>query len=515
MAAGRSGVGAQVGLWAVAAAWMTWNARLTWDSVVDDAWISARYGAQVAAGHGMVFNQDGPPVEGVTNLLWTVWLAIGRLLNADMLDWMLRSGWLFALTTLALTIPVTSALSGRRDATSALPALMLSLFPHFAVVATNGLETTQWMTGVLGVIAAWLTLDGRARWGLGAAGALLVWVRPEAAAVLCVLLAFDAWNLRRSPVGVIPFAAPVALSQLTLFAWRWSTYGVLLPNTWYAKTSFPITETFRVNADYFGPETRVLVAFLATFAVAAALKVRDNKAAGVAAVALALALIPLNVSEWMPGLRLFQPSFALTLCFVGALIGRLDTQRAGFASAGAVLAMTLLAWESGDRARNYDNRHTVARHNGASTAAWHVGHDLPKGEWLATRDAGVFAYFVGVDVNVAELHNRALTQPHPDGKDALIQSYTPRNPAIFVSTFRTEEQKAFEYSNDERIWQGMNEPYTYLGRVNQHYRRQYDVYVRADLGVPPLASDLVVSTAGTKPGEGGGPPPSPAPPAGQ
>jgi hypothetical protein len=124
--------------------------------------------------------------------------------------------------------------------------------------------------------------------------------------------------------------------------------------------------------------------------------------------------------------------------------------------------------------------------------------DAQSGEVLALANYPSYSPERRVNLSGAQLHNRALTQPHPDGKDALIQSYTPRNPAIFVSTFRTDEQKAFEYSNDERIWQGMNEPYAYLGRVNQHYRRRYDVYVRADLNAPPLASELVVSTAGTK-----------------
>jgi hypothetical protein len=516
-AAGRT-TGVRVGLWLIAAAFFTWTASSTWDSVVDDAYITARYAAQLAAGNGVVFNAGEPPVEGVTNLAWTFWLAIGERLHLDMLDWMIRSGWLHALACLALMIPVTDALSRpaapaagppAAPATSALPAILLALFPHFGVVATNGLETTQWVASVLLTVWAWLELEGRRRWLAGAAAAAMIWVRPEAMAVAGVLTAFDALRRRHDRPALLAFAAPWIVSLLALLAWRYSTYGLLLPNTWYAKTSFPITETFTVNAAYFTPEVWVTGSLLLTFLAAAAWMVRDLRMAGVAAVIALLIYVPLNVYEWMPGLRLFQPSIALTLCLVGAAVNRLPRARVGPASAALIVAMTALAWESGERARAYDSRHTVERRNGAATAAYHVGKAMKPGAWVATRDAGVFAYFVGTHVNVAELHHRALTQPHPDGRDAIVTAYTPRNPEIFVATVRTPEQPAFEYGNDRKVWERMSEPYTYLGRVNQHYRRHYDVYVRADAGVDPLPDGVVVSTAGPQPGSAGAPPAAP------
>ena len=53
---------------------------------------------------------------------------------------------------------------------------------------------------------------------------------------------------------------------------------------------------------------------------------------------------------------------------------------------------------------------------------------------------------------------------------------------------RREDAVDFVYGNDRTIFDRTTMPYVYLGRVHQHYHRYYDVYARADLGVPPGAT---------------------------
>src|ERR671923_2324208 len=61
-------------------AWFIWRASfrvggwLTF-ALWDDAMISMRYGRNLAAGDGLVWNAGGERVEGITNPLWTVWMA--------------------------------------------------------------------------------------------------------------------------------------------------------------------------------------------------------------------------------------------------------------------------------------------------------------------------------------------------------------------------------------------------------------------------------------------------------
>src|ERR1043165_1516945 len=53
----------------------------TYFSLFDDAMISMRYGRNLAEGHGLVWNPGQPPVEGYSNLLWTLWMALLHLAN--------------------------------------------------------------------------------------------------------------------------------------------------------------------------------------------------------------------------------------------------------------------------------------------------------------------------------------------------------------------------------------------------------------------------------------------------
>ena len=50
--------------------------QFRWDFIVDDAYISFRYAKNFAEGQGLVYNPGEAPVEGYTNLLWTLLLSL-------------------------------------------------------------------------------------------------------------------------------------------------------------------------------------------------------------------------------------------------------------------------------------------------------------------------------------------------------------------------------------------------------------------------------------------------------
>src|SRR4051812_9442686 len=45
-------------------------------TLFDDAMISMRYARNLAEGRGLVWNPGEQPVEGYTNFLWTLWMAV-------------------------------------------------------------------------------------------------------------------------------------------------------------------------------------------------------------------------------------------------------------------------------------------------------------------------------------------------------------------------------------------------------------------------------------------------------
>ena len=68
----------------------------------DDAFISFRVARNMSGGHGVVFNEDGPPSEAASNFLFTAMLAAGHAVGLPLLQLALTLNILFALLTLFL-----------------------------------------------------------------------------------------------------------------------------------------------------------------------------------------------------------------------------------------------------------------------------------------------------------------------------------------------------------------------------------------------------------------------------
>ncbi len=476
----------------------TWQASLTWESVVDDAYISARYAEHLASGYGLVYNAGEPPVEGITNLLWTVLLAIGRLPGIEMHTLLTVLGFLFGVAAVLVAMPLTRQLSGERHLGTLVPTFMVASSPHLAVAATNGLESSMMVAMVGWTVWAHLALEGSRRWITAALAAALILTRPEGIAVAGLLCLHDLWQHRAHWRAALPLVAATAITFTGLTLFRLGYYGDWLPNTFAAKSSFPIYNTFRVNADYLKPETWLLIATGAAGVLGVALKPWNTRRAATFAVWAVLAFAPFTVNLWMPGLRLFLPAMLLAACLVGA---SLAATRPNLRAFGAVVLLGACAWftfSNSDRVRHYDWRHSVKTANGTERACKLLAEQAPPGSWLATRDAGVLAYYVGTGVKIAELHQRSLTQPHPGGNNSDVESYTPVNPEFFVATQRRDHSTELIYNNDRKIFGRFTEPYRYIGRVHQHYHRYYDFYVRTDVPLTGFPSDVVENFNGPK-----------------
>jgi arabinofuranosyltransferase len=516
---------ALLGGWVLSSLVLLARCTRSWDTVVDDAFISARYAEHLAAGHGLVYNAGKPPVEGYTNLLWTVSLAGLRALDTPVHEAMIGMAFGWGVLGLLGVVLVTDALlDGPPPWLAVLPAVWLALTPHYAVVATNGLETTQFLAWTLLAAAALWRSEGPGRWGAAMLLAGLSAVRPEGVAVAAGLSLFDTLA-RRDALGRVGTWAPWAGTLLGVAAvtgWRLWTYGAWVPNTAAAKAEGTWLGTVEHNLGYLGGDPSFWIGMLVLAGGGAAASRWSWRKGALLAIAAGLVLVASRVELWMPGGRLLVLPVALLLpVAVAPLEGLRTGPRRGLRTGLAVLMAVFVMWCAVGRPDDWqhrrDARHSVVSHNPARGAGEHLARHLPPGSRLATRDAGLLAWSVGTDVRVDELHPRALTLPHPDGADVDWRTAFPDAPAAVALTVNAARRRPFYYPTERRLWRHWSPTeYRYLGRVEQHFRRYYDIYVRADLAVPPLDPGLVTNTKGRIPrttvhvAEGVSPRPAPA-----
>jgi arabinofuranosyltransferase len=215
--------------------------------VSEDAYISFRYARNLIEGQGLVFN-TGERVEGYTNFLWTLLLAIGLVasLSPDLIS--VSLGLICSAGTL---ICVFLLYRNLYDKPILFPAGLIGFGLNYTWVsfATSGLETSLvclLASGTFLQISNWLRLPPgpeRSPRPLVFGGILLalaMLTRPDTvliypAVVLVILVQRPGWRQMLTPVFALTI--PILTIYLPYFFWRVSYYGFLFPNTYYAKAA--------------------------------------------------------------------------------------------------------------------------------------------------------------------------------------------------------------------------------------------------------------------------------------
>jgi hypothetical protein len=303
-------------------------------SLFDDAMISMRYGRTLAEGHGLVWNVGEPAVEGYTNFLWTIWMALLHLLPLpDRLMPLTVS--LSGAVLLALCVALTARLvrrldPGGRDAGPFIGALAVALCYPLLFWTLRGME--------VGLLAALILLGVELAFGivasehggsamLAAVLVLLTLTRPDGIVPALAIGAWTIWQLpsERRASGVAVCAAPlIALAAHTLF--RWQYYGSPLPNTYYLKmTGVPVTVRVGRGLSTLRLGTRFAVGPLV---IAAAGRRLWRQPQGALVLGLPILLIVYSVYvggdawEWMPITnRYVTPGLPLLIAAAAAAIG--------------------------------------------------------------------------------------------------------------------------------------------------------------------------------------------------
>lgn len=218
------------------------------DHTVDDAFISFRYAKNLVEGHGLVFN-PGERVEGYTNFLWVILSAFSLWLSLDPAVIMKLIGLVAAAGMIAAVVRFSPKPDRFRPLVYAAPVL-LAASPSFAVWASGGLETPLFACLITWGLLLAAKGIGKGEWPPTSAVLLgfAAWARPEGVLIagLVFLVAVviglkKRIQARKAAIWLLAFAAV----YLPYFIWRFSYYGALFPNTFYAKVDLGGSQLLR------------------------------------------------------------------------------------------------------------------------------------------------------------------------------------------------------------------------------------------------------------------------------
>jgi len=221
------------------------------DFTQDDAYITFRYAANFLNGHGLVYNV-GERVEGFTNFFWTILMILGGRIGFGYVLFSQVLGTLFGVATIALTFFFARELFRdlsvrKRDFLAGLSCLALGTVYSFAYWTVAGLETAAFAFMVLASLFLYIR-----RSPLAAASLVLATLlRPEGGLVFVFLILYEIISRRSLTSFARMLFILYALFLLPLAGFKILYYKSLLPNPFYAKTSFNLQQLLN-GLDYAG-----------------------------------------------------------------------------------------------------------------------------------------------------------------------------------------------------------------------------------------------------------------------
>ena len=315
----------------------------------DDMMISLRYARNLVAGDGLVWN-PGERVEGITNFLWALLLAVPQLALGPQraaLGAIVMNGALL-VAALALAFALVRRLGGSPIA-AALAVFALATHQGTLHWAAGGSEAI--LLAVLLLAQAWCACgEGVAsprEAVLGAlCGGLALLTRPDALPAAGVLMVALARRCDGRGPALRAAAWFVALPLLQI-VFRLAYYHELLPNTYWLKMTGWRTRPL-AGLDYV---VRLLSqhALHLAFAIAALLAARRRATAfALAALLLFLAYVAWAGGDELPKQRFLVPVapllFALSMVGAEQLARRLGGAAGASADAGEAAAPVWLPW---------------------------------------------------------------------------------------------------------------------------------------------------------------------------
>lgn len=224
----------------IAACFIVWQQSLSLvgDFQIDDAYITFAFSKNLASGNGPIYGYD-MKVEGYSNFLWMVLVALGMLFQFDALSTARFLSHVALVGLLFATYRGAKCISNKLSA--ALAVLALASCTDLVRAAQSGLETVAFATFVAASVSAYLSETPSARrWSTGWA-ALAGLTRIDGFVFVALLAGLEALRsiaatrslTKRYFIWVAWGAGPL----IAYWGWRFAYYGLPLPLPYYAKAS--------------------------------------------------------------------------------------------------------------------------------------------------------------------------------------------------------------------------------------------------------------------------------------
>ncbi|MEX1255199.1 MAG: hypothetical protein WEE64_12745 [Dehalococcoidia bacterium] len=382
----------------------------------DDSYISLRYARHLADGLGPNWNSEGR-VEGYTNFLWMATLAGVAKLGGDLVDSARAFGFLSLLATI-VAVYLIWQLWADDDPESGVASPVVLAAALIGIALTDGvvfwgfsgMETPLFMALITGGAYCYL----RERRGAGlvpwsavvfAAAAM---TRPEGVLAAAVTGAFVLGEAlsggdRRARARVLFWAAVFAALYGSYFLWRYSYYGYLFPNTFYAKAG-ATSAVFDRGLNYvwvYGLRYQLLALAAGVTALLLRARLRVDAAYVLALTAVLLAEIVYEGGDGFGHGRFIVP--LLPLLYLGGIAGGAVVLRrlalapvpaAALATAVLTLGAMSLTRASIDPSLSLEER---SQADGKELSIWLSEH-TPEDYTIAAYAVGIVGYYSDRDI---------------------------------------------------------------------------------------------------------------------
>jgi hypothetical protein len=242
------------------AGWFIWRSSFVVESerhfcLVDDAMVSMRFARNLAAGEGAVWNPGGERVEGVTNPLWMLYMALLHRLPLPPSKVSLAvqlTGALLLLLNLLYVGRIANRLTGESRPAVAAALLLTGFYYPINHWGMTGLEVGLLTALTTATVWRMIRMVDAGRWDAAPLGLMgvAVLVRLDMALLLVAtqgLLFLQTPSHRRRIAWTAAVALAVTAGLPTLA--RYAYYGDWLPNTYHLKMGgYPVLERLRAGA---------------------------------------------------------------------------------------------------------------------------------------------------------------------------------------------------------------------------------------------------------------------------